>query len=80
MPMKILDLLDQLEEALPDMRAALGEAESDPNEEEEMPPMDEEEGGLPPLDNGEEEPMPEDEAPDDLSAMPTLKKKKPFPF
>lgn len=81
MPMKILDLLDALEEAIPDMRDQLGGGE-DP-----LP----DDGGLPPLpDEGspeeeaaespDEEAAEMDGAPDDLDAMPPMMKKKKPPF
>lgn len=74
---KLLEILDQLEEALPEFRTVL---ESNPDYM--KGDMDEEEGGLPPLpdeegadpfaEGGEEEPL-------DLESPPPPKKKKPFP-
>jgi hypothetical protein len=76
MASKLLDLLDQLEAAIPDMRAELGG---------DMGEGEEGEGELPPMDDL---PLPEeegdegmgDEAPADLDLPPMLKKKKPAPL
>ena len=68
--MDLLSLLDQLEEALPDMRDALGGEGAPEGEEEELPPLPDEE--MP-----EEEAAPEGEAemPMDLMTPPSPKKK-----